>query len=227
MSDAVFVEAPARLHFGVLDLRGALGRWFGGIGAAAPAPTLLRLGVARRHARASRARTPSARPASPAGFSRITASTGGARVHVHRALPPHAGLGSGTQLALAVARALAEICTASPTDAPALARAVGRAQRSAIGTWTFAGGGLVVEGGRTREGGRRRAAARAPAVSVRRGAASSPCRTPRRDERRRRSGGVRAAAAAARARRRARGASRPDGAAAGARGCRSRTFGPR
>src|SRR2546422_6455602 len=38
---AVFVEAPARLHFGVLDLRGALGRWFGGIGAAAPAPAVL------------------------------------------------------------------------------------------------------------------------------------------------------------------------------------------
>jgi beta-RFAP synthase len=29
-----------------------------------------------------------------------------------------------------------------------LARVVGRARRSAIGTWTFAGGGLVVEGGR-------------------------------------------------------------------------------
>ena len=40
-SRAVFVEAPARLHFGVLDLRGTLGRRFGGIGAAAPAPTLL------------------------------------------------------------------------------------------------------------------------------------------------------------------------------------------
>ena len=39
--EAVFVEAPARLHFGVLDLRGALGRRFGGIGAAAPSPTLL------------------------------------------------------------------------------------------------------------------------------------------------------------------------------------------
>ena len=36
-----FVEAPARLHFGLLDLRGSLGRHFGGIGAAAPAPTLL------------------------------------------------------------------------------------------------------------------------------------------------------------------------------------------
>ena len=38
---SVFVEAPARLHFGVLDLRGSLGRRFGGIGAAVPAPSLL------------------------------------------------------------------------------------------------------------------------------------------------------------------------------------------
>ena len=38
---AVFVETAARLHFGVLDLGGTLGRLFGGIGAAAPAPTLL------------------------------------------------------------------------------------------------------------------------------------------------------------------------------------------
>src|SRR2546430_5201863 len=41
MSEAVFVEAPARLHFGVLDLRGDLGRRFGGIGAAGSAPALL------------------------------------------------------------------------------------------------------------------------------------------------------------------------------------------
>ena len=37
----VFVEAPARLHFGVLDLRGDLGRRFGGVGAAVPSPSLL------------------------------------------------------------------------------------------------------------------------------------------------------------------------------------------
>ena len=37
----VWVEAAARLHFGVLDLRGSLGRWFGGIGAAAPEPSVL------------------------------------------------------------------------------------------------------------------------------------------------------------------------------------------
>ena len=75
----------------------------------------------------------------------------GVRLRVERALPRHAGLGSGTQLALAVATALAQL-HAVKVDAPQLARALGRACRSAVGTWTFAGGGLVVEGGRRRDG---------------------------------------------------------------------------
>ena len=36
MTDTVVVEAPARLHFGLLDLRGGMGRRFGGVGAPAP-----------------------------------------------------------------------------------------------------------------------------------------------------------------------------------------------
>ena len=145
----VFVEAPARLHFGVLDLRGTLGRWFGGIGAAASAPTVL---VSACSAATLRAEGDDADRA--AQFARRFLDhhhvTGGAHVHVHRALPSHAGLGSGTQLALAVARALGELYQ-QPVDPPSLARAVGRARRSAIGTWTFATGGLVVEGGRHRD----------------------------------------------------------------------------
>jgi beta-RFAP synthase len=70
---------------------------------------------------------------------------------VDQALPRHAGLGSGTQLALAVARAMAELNGMSAGVAE-LAVAVGRTRRSAIGTWTFAGGGLVLEGGRKQEG---------------------------------------------------------------------------
>jgi beta-RFAP synthase len=73
--------------------------------------------------------------------------TGGAHLIVHRGIPAHSGLGSGTQLGLAVARALAELFRA-PSDPPALARAVERGRRSAIGTWTFALGGFIVEGGR-------------------------------------------------------------------------------
>jgi beta-RFAP synthase len=71
---------------------------------------------------------------------------GGARITIDRAIPSHAGLGSGTQLALAIARAMADIYGID-ASAPALARSVGRARRSAVGTWTFAGGGFVVEGG--------------------------------------------------------------------------------
>jgi beta-RFAP synthase len=147
---AVFVETSARLHFGVLDLRGANGRWFGGIGAAAPAPTLL-LSASAADALdvdgedAERAADFAAR------FLSHHRIRGGARLRVHRALPSHAGLGSGTQLAVAVARALAEL-HGIQADAPALARAVGRARRSAVGTWTFDGGGLVVEGGRLPDG---------------------------------------------------------------------------
>jgi predicted sugar kinase len=143
--DEVFVETPARLHFGVLDLRGERGRWFGGLGAPAPAPTTL-VSVSAADSLevhgddAGRAGEFARRFLSHHAISR------GARVRVHHALPRHAGLGSGTQLALAVGRALAEL-HGIDADVPQLARAVGRGRRSAIGIWTFAGGGLVVEGG--------------------------------------------------------------------------------
>src|ERR687898_966633 len=105
---SVFVEAPARLHFGVLDLAGRLGRHFGGLGAAIPCPYLL--------LEASSSATLSASgPDSDRAleFARLFLSfhhlpeTG--RLTVHRAIPSHAGLGSGTQLGLAVAQALAAL----------------------------------------------------------------------------------------------------------------------
>lgn len=150
MSDraSVFVEAAARLHFGVLDLRGSLGRRFGGLGAAVPAPSLLLEAEAAPDRRLTASGADGDRALAFA--ERFLAHHGidaGARLTVHRAIPPHSGLGSGTQLALAVARALAEL-HGLPADTVALARAVGRGRRSAIGTWTFALGGFIVEGGR-------------------------------------------------------------------------------
>jgi beta-RFAP synthase len=146
----IVVETPARLHFGVLDLRGGLGRWFGGIGASAPGPTLRLSAAPARDLQvdgedAERA-TEFARR-----FQRHYGIDRGVHIRIERALPRHAGLGSGTQLALAVACAMAELNGIS-ADASELACAVGRTKRSAIGTWTFAGGGLVLEGGRKREG---------------------------------------------------------------------------
>jgi len=147
---AVVVEAHARLHFGVLDLRGSTGRWFGGIGAAAPGPTL-RLS-ARANDRISTSGPDADRAREYAQrFLQHHGITQGAHIIIERALPAHSGLGSGTQLALAVGRALAELYSL-PIDPVSLSLGVGRARRSAIGTWVFAIGGLVVEGGRPRDG---------------------------------------------------------------------------
>lgn len=143
---AVCIEAYARLHFGVLDLRGSGGRWFGGIGAAASAPSLL-LSASPADTLTVEGDDSERAAAFARQFLEHHRLARGAAIRVRRALPSHAGLGSGTQLALSIARALAELY-AVDADPRALARATGRARRSAIGTWTFAGGGLVVEGGR-------------------------------------------------------------------------------
>jgi beta-RFAP synthase len=148
MSDrgSLFVEAPARLHFGVLDLRGRLGRRFGGLGAAIPSPSLL---LEAEPASDVTAEGPDAeRVIEFAGrFLSHHQLSSGVRLTVHRTIPSHAGLGSGTQLGLAVARALAELYGLA-TNPVELARATARGKRSAIGTWTFALGGFIVEGGR-------------------------------------------------------------------------------
>ncbi|HET8625691.1 MAG TPA: beta-ribofuranosylaminobenzene 5'-phosphate synthase family protein [Gemmatimonadales bacterium] len=143
--DAVFVQAPARLHFGVLDLRGDLGRRFGGLGAAIPTPSLL---IEAEPSAGIEAHGPDAeRTINLAQLARERLGTGGARFRVHRAIPSHAGLGSGTQLGLAIARALAELYGIE-ADVTSLAAAVDRGRRSAIGTYAFAAGGFIVEGGR-------------------------------------------------------------------------------
>ena len=146
----VRIEAPARLHFGMLDLRGSLGRRFGGIGAGVFDPSLVieverAAGVEAEGAEANRAADFARRYLESQGIRH------GARIVIRHAIPEHVGLGSGTQLALAVARGIAELYD-RPTGAAALATAVGRAQRSAIGTWLFEGGGFIVEGGRFQDG---------------------------------------------------------------------------
>jgi beta-RFAP synthase len=145
-SRAVFVEAPARLHMGLLDLRGDLGRRFGGIGAALEAPSLLIEARTAPRLQAEGEDSERLLPCARALLDRHGISQG-VWFRAHRAIPAHTGLGSGTQLALATARALAALFDL-PADAAALAAATGRARRSSIGTWAFEQGGFLLEGGR-------------------------------------------------------------------------------
>jgi beta-ribofuranosylaminobenzene 5'-phosphate synthase len=142
---AIRVEAPARLHLGMLAAAGGGTRRFGGLGVSVSRPAVV---IEAHPADALSAEGDESERA--LGFARrcrhALGLAGGAHLRVVEAIPPHVGLGSGTKLALAVAQALAVLHGRS-VDAPALAQAAGRAARSAVGMWTFALGGLVVEGG--------------------------------------------------------------------------------
>ena len=82
----------------------------------------------------------------------------GCAIDVTAAPPAHVGLGSGTQLALAVAAGIRQLFlnAAGPettkrfttTEALDLASAVGRGRRSCVGIYGFGGGGLIAEAGR-------------------------------------------------------------------------------
>jgi beta-RFAP synthase len=141
----VRVEAPARLHLGMLAVAGEGERRFGGLGASVCRPAV----VIEAHA-ADELSAEGVDAERALMFARRCQEalelSGGAHLRVVEAIPPHVGLGSGTKLALAVAQALAALHDRE-VAAPELAQAAGRAARSAVGTWTFALGGLVVEGG--------------------------------------------------------------------------------
>jgi beta-RFAP synthase len=141
----VRVEAPARLHLGMLAVAGDGARRFGGLGVSVSRPAVVLEArpadeLFAEGADAERALMFAQRCRHALGLR------GGAHLRVVEAIPQHVGLGSGTKLALAVAQALAAL-EGREVDAPGLAHAAGRAARSAVGMWTFALGGLVVEGG--------------------------------------------------------------------------------
>jgi beta-ribofuranosylaminobenzene 5'-phosphate synthase len=131
---------------GFLDLSGALGRQFGSIGLALnEIQTRLTLraapflqvggedaGRAERYLR---------------DFCRQFAVSEQLALHIDSAVPSHVGLGSGTQMALAVGVAISRFYDLPHTvrDVAALSE---RGARSGIGIGVFEQGGLVVDGGR-------------------------------------------------------------------------------
>ena len=138
------VEAPARLHLGMLAVGDAGTRRFGGLGVAVERPAVVLEAepaddLSVEGADAERALAFAERCRDALGLGRRASARA-------RGDPRACRARSGTKLALAVAQALAAVHRRD-LDAPALAQAAGRAARSAVGMWTFALGGLVVEGG--------------------------------------------------------------------------------
>lgn len=146
MPQQVKVKATARLHMGFLDMHGGLGRRFGSIGLSLAQPATL---VSVTRADGFSAVGPGAPRA--VACARLIAERidfpGGAHLVVDEAVPEHAGLGSGTQMALAIGVALAKLYDL-PCSLRDIAAMTDRGARSGIGIGAFAEGGLLVDGGR-------------------------------------------------------------------------------
>ncbi len=74
------------------------------------------------------------------------------KITIQREIPPHCGLGSGTQLGLTVATIAAALSGETMPSVRERAERVGRAKRSAIGMYGFEAGGWLVDGGQRTAG---------------------------------------------------------------------------
>lgn len=147
----VHVDTPARLHLGFMDMSGALGRRFGSLGLSIEA---FRTRLQARPAAGVTASGPGAERA--AGFARRMLDEleigGGLHLDLTSAIPDHLGLGSGTQMALAVGRAIAELFGV-PLSTREIAARLDRGRRSGIGIGAFDRGGFLLDSGVGDDGG--------------------------------------------------------------------------
>ncbi|HYD65594.1 beta-ribofuranosylaminobenzene 5'-phosphate synthase family protein [Azospirillum sp.] len=149
-SGEVWVTAPARLHLGFLDMNGGLGRRFGSLGLTLEGlATTIRARPAAPHTGGLRTSGPSAERALKA--ARTLCDRFGwpacAELSVEEAIPEHVGLGSGTQMGLAVGTALSHLY-GRPMPVRAVAAELERGARSGIGIGAFEAGGVILDGGR-------------------------------------------------------------------------------
>jgi beta-ribofuranosylaminobenzene 5'-phosphate synthase len=144
----ITVKTVCRLHFGFLDLTGDLGRLYGSIGVTLENPkTIVTTTTAEKLMIENGNRKKILGFVEK--FSRHYQVQPTVRIHLLESIPEHSGLGSGTQLALAVATTLAKICGID-ADARELSIIMERGKRSGIGIASFQRGGFIMDAGRKR-----------------------------------------------------------------------------
>ncbi|MEW4566472.1 beta-ribofuranosylaminobenzene 5'-phosphate synthase family protein [Tautonia sp. JC769] len=151
---AVRIRTPGRLHFGPLAWGPEAGRRFGGVGLMIEQP-----GVELRAQRSGdwaitgmMGQRPRVSDFSSRVLFQLARKMDRARamathLHLDRAIPEHVGLGSGTQLGLAIAQAITLLNGSGELPVQRLAQLSGRGARSGIGIHGFERGGLIVDGG--------------------------------------------------------------------------------
>ncbi|MBT8507728.1 beta-ribofuranosylaminobenzene 5'-phosphate synthase [Methanomicrobiaceae archaeon CYW5] len=147
----VIVETPSRIHMGLIDMNGSAGRVDGGIGLAIEDPAIV---IEAKRGSELRVWSDEQNTKNAERVKRtaeiILARLGvseGADIMLHHSYSGHIGLGSGTQLDLATARALYGLFRPGTITVREIAALTGRGGTSGIGTAAFEAGGFIIDGG--------------------------------------------------------------------------------
>lgn len=143
----VTVKTAARLHMGFVDLNGSQGRLFGSLGLALQAP-ITNLTIFKSEKTLIDAKNLNYVAKIVENFKNQLKISINFSIKVEENIPEHAGLGSGTQMALAIGAGINALFDLNLTTAE-LAAISSRGRRSGVGIGTFEQGGLVLDGGRS------------------------------------------------------------------------------
>jgi beta-ribofuranosylaminobenzene 5'-phosphate synthase len=141
----VSVATGCRLHLGFTNLSDDVGRCFGSLGVALDRPSTTVVVEECRDATVV-GDDPEQIRACLRHFCDHYHVDPRVSIDVRESIPQHVGLGSGTQLALAIGLGLAAVCGID-ADVWDVAAAMGRGRRSGVGTATFQTGGFVIDAG--------------------------------------------------------------------------------
>lgn len=138
----VRIKTPSRIHMTLIDLNGSIGRIDGGVGFALKEPCIeivcekcdeisVEGGINKKRFE---------------DVAKKFSEYGGLRIKVLRDYESHVGLGSGTQISLAVAKAF-DVLYGLGLNVRELAEITGRGGTSGIGVAVFESGGFILDGG--------------------------------------------------------------------------------
>ena len=145
---SVFLKTPARLHFGLIDMNGEIGRIDGGIGLALDSPQTLIEADQLDRVNVVCKEEPELGDRIQEAVRTVCAYLDfpGAYVNVRERPLQHVGMGSATQILVGVAQAVCEAYGVVKT-AQELAVLVGRGGTSGIGVGAVNSGGFIMDGG--------------------------------------------------------------------------------
>jgi beta-RFAP synthase len=149
MTPSLRITAPSRLHFGLLRFSQESGPSYGGLGMMIDRPRVeVELSAADEWSVSGPYGERALELARRSLQACLPSTIRAVKVDVRAAPAPHSGLGAGTQLALAIAAGVRQLCQAPPLEIERLVTSVGRGRRSAVGSHGFQLGGLIWEEGR-------------------------------------------------------------------------------